>query len=87
MSFSNNTTGTTSRPGTANCSCRLVITLRVLLVDQGLLTILEHLSSPLGFSWIRAARTLVFFVDHCPIILIDVKHDNLILLFFVSKKY
>jgi hypothetical protein len=29
MSFSNNTTGATSRPGTANCSCRLEITLRV----------------------------------------------------------
>ena len=87
MWFSNNTKGATNRPGTANCSCRLAIPLQMLLVDHGMLTILEHLSSPLGFSWIRVARPLVFFVDHCPIILIDAKHDNLILLFFVSRKY
>ena len=41
---------------------------RVLLVEQELLTLQEHMSSPLGISGVRVARSLVLcacFVDRC----------------------
>ena len=44
------------------------LTQRVPLVDQELLTLLEHLSSPLVFSGVRVTRSLVLcvcFVDRC----------------------
>jgi len=44
------------------------LTRRVPLVEQELLTLPEHLSSPLVFSGVRVTRSLVLcvcFVDHC----------------------
>jgi hypothetical protein len=41
---------------------------RVPLVEQDLLTLPEHLSSPLVFSWVRVTRSLalcICFVDRC----------------------
>jgi hypothetical protein len=44
------------------------LTRRVPLVDQELLTLPEHMSSPPGFSGVRVTRSLVLyvcFVDRC----------------------
>ena len=44
------------------------LTWRVSLVEQELLTLLEHLRSPPVFSWVRVTRSLVLyvcFVDRC----------------------
>ena len=44
------------------------LTRQVLLVDQELLTLLEHMSSPPVLSGVRVTRSLVLcvcFVDHC----------------------
>jgi hypothetical protein len=50
------------------CSCRLTVTRRVPLVEQELLTLSEHLSSPPVFSGVCVTQSFVLcvcFVDHC----------------------
>jgi hypothetical protein len=41
------------------------VILRVPLVEQELLTLMEHMSSPLVYSGVRVARSLVFCVMFC----------------------
>ena len=44
-------------------------TRQVPLVEQGLLTLQDHMSSP-NFSWVRVARSLVFCVVFCRSLLV-----------------
>jgi hypothetical protein len=55
--------------------CAVPTSYRVPLVEQELLTIPEHLSSPPVFSGVRVTRTLVLylcFVDRCLFLHLDV---------------
>ena len=45
--------------------CRLIVTQQVPLVEQELLALPEHLSSPPGFSGVHVAKFLVFCVLFC----------------------
>ena len=47
------------------CLCRLSVTRWVSLVEQELLTLPEHLSSPPVFNRVRVARSLVLCVMFC----------------------
>ena len=47
------------------CSCRLTITWQVWHVEQELLALQEHLSSPPVVIEVRAARSLLFYVMFC----------------------
>ena len=47
------------------CSCRLTVTRRVPIVEQKLLTQTQHSSSPLVFSGLCVARSIVFWVVLC----------------------
>ena len=47
------------------CSCRLTVTRRVSHVEQELLSLPEHPSSPPVFSGVRVALSLVFCVMFC----------------------
>jgi hypothetical protein len=53
--FNSNTTGVTSRAGTASP----VGTCGMSLVEQELLVLSEHAGSPPVCSWVRAAQSLV----------------------------
>ena len=52
------------------CSCRLTITRRVSLVEQELLSLPEHLSSPSVFSRVRVTRSLVLWVVFCRLLFV-----------------
>ena len=45
--------------------CRLIVTWRVSLVEQELLTLPDHLNTPPRFLWVRVGRSLVFCGVFC----------------------
>jgi len=66
------------------------LTRRVPLVEQELLTLPEHMSSPAVFSWVRVTRSLVLyvcFVDCCLSILLYFLFWRLCCLFFFDIRF
>ena len=52
------------------CSCRLAVIRRVSLVEQELITLTEHMSSPLVVSVIRVVRYLFYCVVFCKLLFV-----------------